>query len=51
LAAHPFVDKEILQIADLARHPSIGMEEVVSDPDQRRGLAAELPGIDGVCSL
>src|SRR5271166_834658 len=35
------VDKQILEVADLPIHPGMGVEEIVRDPDQGCGVAAE----------
>ena len=44
-AAGGGVDKQILQVADLARGPGMGMEQIMGDPDQRSVGAAE-PGAE-----
>ena len=41
LAAHRCIDEQILQVADFAPHPAMGVEEIMGDPDERRGRTAE----------
>src|SRR5262249_19542717 len=35
------IDKQILQVADLAGHPGMGVKEIVGDADERRRGIAE----------